>query len=239
MTDLSSLVLPDIEAEPKIITCTIEGILEEADLRELLVGGGDEGRETAPSIAEPKSSPTPEFIPFEETGDLRRLRERHHHVARLIAQGMQQSLVASIIGYTQSYLSVLLNAPAMRELVEFYRIQNGAASQVIVERLKTVGLKALDKIEDKLETEDMSAFELAAVAKLGLDRAGHGPSSTQHVIKEEHLIDHAEIKRLNDQALRRSSEHIIPIAEVRKALPTRSNDQAASAAKEELGDAGD
>jgi hypothetical protein len=233
--ELSDLVLPDITLVPKIITATVEGVLEESDLRELLMGQG--GEEQA---AEGKASktPAPEFLPVEEPTDLKRLRERHHSVARLVAKGMQQSLVASITGYTQSYLSVLLNAPAMRELVEMYRIQNGSAAEVIGERLKTVGLKAIDKIEDKLEAEDLSAFELATIAKLGLDRSGHGPSSTQHTIQETHLVDHAELARLNKAALQRSAEVIVPMSEVRKALPSPTDDQAASTAKEGLGDAG-
>lgn len=233
--ELSDLVLPDIALVPKIITATIEGVLEESDLRELLVGQGVE--EQAAEGKAPKA-PAPEFLPVEEPTDLKRLRERHHSVARLVAKGMQQSLVANITGYTQSYLSVLLNAPAMRELVEMYRIQNGAAAEVIGERLKTVGLKAIDKIEDKLEAEDLNAFELATIAKLGLDRSGHGPSSTQHTIQETHLVDHAELARLNKEALQRSAEVIIPMSEVRKALPSAADNQAAGTSEEGVGDAG-
>lgn len=231
--DLSDLVLPDMDLEPKIVTATIEGVLEESDLRQLL---GDVEIEQA---AEGKSDKalTPEFLPVEEPTDLQRLRERHHSVARLIAKGMQQSLVARITGYSQSYLSTLLNSPAMIELVEMYRIQNGAAAEVIAERLKTVGLKAIDKIEDKLEQEDASIFELTAIAKLGLDRAGHGPSSKQHIVTESHIVDHAEIKRLNQEALRASAEVIIPVSEVRKALPSRE-DRAEGDSAEGLGDAG-
>lgn len=234
--DLSNLVLPDISAEPKIITCTIEGVLEEDDLRVLTTGVPAESKKSGDKES---SGPIPEFLPVEEPIDLVRIRERHHSVARLEASGMRRSLIASITGYKEAYLSTLMNAPAMRELVDFYRIQRGAAAEVVTERLKTVGLKAIDKIEDKLEQEDVGVFELAAIAKLGLDRGGHGPTSKQHIVSENHLVDHAELKRLNDAALQRSAETIIPMSEVRKAIPAPADYQAPDAAKEGVANAGD
>ena len=89
--DISDLMQ---EATP-IVTCTIEGILEASDIAHLT---------EAKSVAAPRGA---------EPGDLSRLRERHHSVARFIAQGMSQRLVASLCNYTESYLSVLLNNPAM------------------------------------------------------------------------------------------------------------------------------
>jgi hypothetical protein len=151
--------------------------------------------------------------------DLKKLREKHHCVARLIAGGMQQRMVATISGYSESYLSILLNGPAMQELVEMYRIQQGASAQLIVEKLQTVGMTAVEKLADKIETDSLNNNELIQVAKLGLDRSNHGPSSKSHVVNENHQIDHARIAELNADARRRSSDHIVRTSEVRKALP--------------------
>lgn len=212
--DLNQLNVPDGLGETlrPMVTCTIEGILDEEDLRELALGHG-------PNAVKPVAADDP--------NDLSKIREKHHHVARLIADGLQQRLVARISGYTEGYISILLNNPAMVELVEMYRIQAGASVKVATEKLKTVGLKALEKIDEKIDSDQLSNLELLSAAKLGLDRGGLGPQSKVHAVNEHHVIDHAEISRLNDEARRRNATSIVPVAEVRKALapPTEADDE--------------
>lgn len=203
MSSLPPLDLPDPTSLTKIVTCTVEGVLEEEDLL-ALVAGQAEGKPPAA---------------LEDPTNLAKIRERHHGVARQIAAGYSQTLVARICGYTDGYLSVLLNNPAMQELVEMYRLQHASSTQLIAESLRTVGLKALEKLNDKLEADEITdTHELVGVAKLGLDRAGHGPTSTQHTISEHHLIDHAQLKKLNDEARAQSKGYIVPVREVRAAL---------------------
>jgi hypothetical protein len=213
-----NLDFSSVETAPRIITCTIEGILEPDDLAALADGSlvGEAG---------PKE--------VEDPSNLKRIRERHHSLARLVASGMSQDLVASICNYTPSYVSILLNNPAMKELVEHYRIINGNSSTVIAERLRTVGLKALETLNDKLDNEEITdTHELAAVAKLGLDRAGHGPTSTTHTVSETHLIDHARIAELNERARAGSREFIVPVSSVRAALTHNPSPEPASDAND-------
>lgn len=204
--DLSSI---DINAA-RIITCEIEGIVDEDDLRALALGTVVEDAESGASLALVEE--------VDDPADLKRIREKHHSVARLIAKGLTQNLVASITGYTPSYLSILLNNPSMQELVAHYRIQQGAAIEVITEKLKTVGLKAVEQLEDKLKEGKMNSQDLIGVAKLGLDRSGLGPSSTQRNINENHTFDHAAIAEQMRRAREGSREFIVPVAEVRAAL---------------------
>lgn len=199
--DLSEIIVPEGAVGKPIVTCVIEGHLEEEDLRELTL-----------------SVPT-EPVEGDDPSDLKKIKEKHHSVARMVASGLTQRMVAQLCGYTESYLSVLLNNPAMQELVELYRIQQGAATQVITEKLKTVGLKAIEKLEAQIEADALSNQELLSAAKLGLDRAGHGPSSSHHVIEEQHQFDHAELTRLNLEARSRNATRIVPASEVRAALP--------------------
>jgi hypothetical protein len=203
MMDLSDVVATSDMLGSEIVTCTVEGVLEESDLRELLLSK-DEAAETPAEVDDP--------------ADLTRLKERHHSVARMLASGLNQRMVATICKYDEAYLSVLLNAPAMQELVAFYRIQNGNAAQVIGERLRTVGLKAVEKLDEKIDAGELSNQELLGTAKLGLDRGGYGPSSTHHNINEDHIIDHAEILRRSREAETRNAEYIVPASEVRAAL---------------------
>lgn len=189
----------------KIITCTIEGLVEHEDLQRLMA----KGAAIAPMGA--------------HAGDLKRIRERHHHIARLSAQGMAQSLIAQITCMTQSRISTLLNTPAMQELVAYYRASHGNASEVIAERLRNVAEASVEKLETKLEQDELDANELIALAKLGLDRSGHGPQSKVHNITEHHLLDHAELQRLNREARRESLEDIVNI-DTLPALPAPSDE---------------
>lgn len=200
MVDLASLVIPEgLEVRPTMTTCTIEGALEEEDLRQLMAEPGHAANEDDPS-------------------DLKKIREKHHHVARLVADGLTQRLVSQICGYSETYISILLNNPSMQELIELYRIQNGKATQLAVEKMKTVGLKALEKLDEKLDADSLSNQELIAAAKLGLDRSGHGPTSTQKIAAETHVFDHAKLAELSSRARRENASYIVPQDEVRDNL---------------------
>jgi hypothetical protein len=202
--DLSSLQIPDGTGETMkpMVTCTIEGILDEEDLRELAMGYGP---------GDVKADP-------DNPADLAKIREKHHHVARLVADGLQQRMVAQICGYTETYVSILLNNPAMQELVEMYRMQGGAAVRIATEKLKTVGLKALEKLDEKIDADELNANELTSVAKLGLDRGGLGPQTKVHNVNEHHVIDHSELVRLNAEARKRNHEFIVPVSDIRDAI---------------------
>jgi hypothetical protein len=220
--DLDSLIVPESVAHPTpIVTCTIEGILEPEDLARLL----------SPGVGPPSNNPPSLSIDEDAMvdGDLCKIREKHHSVARALASGIPPGLVGRIAGYTASYISILQNSPAMKELIEMYRIQQGAASAVISERLRTVGLKAVEKLEQKMDADQLNGQELLGAAKLGLDRSGHGPQSTTHVVDEHHLIDHARIAELNQRAREGSADYIVPVKDVRQALlpQPRQDDDAA------------
>jgi hypothetical protein len=198
--ELSDLIIPEgLQVKPTMTTCTIEGSLEPEDLRALLQDTND---------LQVTDDPT----------DLKKIREKHHHVARNIANGLSNRLVAQICGYDESYLSILLNNPSMVELVELYRIQGGAGAMLATEKLKTVGLKALEKLDAKIDADELNNQELLGAAKLGLDRSGHGPQSTQKTIGEQHIFDHVKLHELNQEARRRNAASIIPQEAVRESL---------------------
>lgn len=209
--ELSDLIIPEDAVPKQIVTCVVEGHLEESDLHELMLSVEDAAGEPIEEIDDPS--------------DLKRIKEKHHSVARMLASGLTQRMVSQLCGYTESYLSILLNNPAMQELIEFYRIQAGAAAQLIGEKLRTVGMKALEQLDERIDEKSLTNQELMGTAKLGLDRGGHGPTSSQHVIREDHIIDHAELARRNRAAEQRNSQYIVPASEVRKALAPPEKEQ--------------
>lgn len=211
---LENLDLSEALAAATISICTVEilGELEEADI------AAATAITTTPAqvILEASSDPDPK--------DLKKLRSKHHSVARMIAGGMQQTMVANLTGYTQGYLSTLLESPSMQELVTLYRAQTGAQLEVIVERYRRIGDAALDELETRLENAEaragMDVHELLSIAKTGGDRSGTGPQHKHHVVNENHIIDHAELRRRDQAAREGSSSRIIPIA----ALPAPEAD---------------
>ena len=185
--------------KPPVVTCTVEGTLQPGDIAAYLEARG--------SLPAKKS----------DEKDLALTRARHHGVARLLAAGLGEGLVASLSGYTASYISTLKQAPQMQELIAHYRAPGAQAAFEIAERLRTVGHAALEKLALELPTATVQ--ELIQIVKLGADRSGNGPMSTLHNITEVHLVDHAEVARLERTAREGNKSRIVDLASIRKQLP--------------------
>lgn len=110
---------------------------------------------------------------------LKRISERHHALARLLAGGTPPGEAALIAGYDNSRVSILQNDPAFNELVEFYREDITRELRGLHERMYGLALDAADVLQDRLEDEPekVSVGQLLEVLKIGADRTGFGPSS--------------------------------------------------------------
>lgn len=183
-----------------IVTCTIEDVLQPEDLASYC--------ELSGKLPAQKS----------DEKDIQVIRARHHQVARLLAQGLPEGVVAELTGYEAAYISTLKQAPNMIELVAHYRAPGDNATRAIGEKLRLVGDLSLERIIAKIETDELDVNQLLAAAKLGADRSNNGPmAKIEH--KHTHGVDEKQLQRLNDSARQANRERIIPIAEVRKALP--------------------
>lgn len=207
LSEISNAFAATLAAEaaprtPKLVTCQIERGLLPEDIREYLDA---DGNLTTTVKAAQK--------------DIRTLRERHHSVARLAAEGVPSVIIAQICNYTESYLSVLLQAPAMVELVSFYRSSRNAAAQHIGENLRVLAGMSAERLVERVEKDELSTQELLAAAKLGYDRSGHGPQSSIHNVTEHHIIAPELIREKHLEALRRDKELIIHPESVREAIP--------------------
>ena len=98
------------------VTCTIEFALLPEHLADYADGHGN--------LASTQKS---------DEKDVQALRARHHGVARLLAEGVPEGVVAELSGYTGPYISTLKNNPAMIQLIEFYRSPKTDAAKVIGE----------------------------------------------------------------------------------------------------------
>jgi hypothetical protein len=111
---------------------------------------------------------------------IKRISERHHALARVLATGASDGIAALTCGYTPSRISILKSDPAFEELVAFYREDRGAEVQDLAQKLTTIAKDAADEIASRLEEspETLGPDFLLDVVKVGADRTGHGPKST-------------------------------------------------------------
>jgi hypothetical protein len=138
--------------------------VRELDAADLVLLGDEKG-----------SKPTP----------LKRLGERHHALARCLASGMSPSNAAISCGYSPSRVSILQDDPAFRELLEFYRADvtdkyldmHGVLAGLSID----AAMELRERLEEDMGAEDkkLTVGQLVELTKLGADRTGFGPQSSQ------------------------------------------------------------
>ncbi len=112
-----------------------------------------------------------------------RLRHSHHQLARLIAQGVEQTEIALITGYHPAYITNIQQDPQFSELVATYAGERELAFVDVLERMKTLGLTCLEELQERiaLSPEKWSHREMMELAELLLikpQRAGQGASQS-------------------------------------------------------------
>lgn len=112
---------------------------------------------------------------------IKKLRDSHHALAKLLAQGMKDVEVSAITGYTTVRIRQLKEDPTFGELLSFYREQLTIVERSFHDRLVSVGFDALQELAHRLD-ENPAEFkprELKEVAEMVADRTGFGPKTTQ------------------------------------------------------------
>jgi hypothetical protein len=112
---------------------------------------------------------------------IKRITERHHALARILANGtMQDGEAATLCGYTLNRVSILRSDPAFKELLEFYRDNAERPYRDLHVRLSGLATDAAEELSNRLEEEPekITIGQLVELTKMGADRTGMGPSST-------------------------------------------------------------
>lgn len=114
---------------------------------------------------------------------IKRLRARHHALAKALAEGMRPGIAAATYGYDPSRVSILQGDPTFGELVAHYRKEVDHDYRRVHERLADLSVEALDEIERRLEDEPekISVTQLTKLVEMTADRTGHGPKASQDV----------------------------------------------------------
>lgn len=151
----------------KAISAEIEKELDEADLRSLQVEQGIQ----APTIIH--------------------MRERHHAVARSIAEGKKPGEAALLHRYTPSRMSILQADPAFQELVAHYRSLVNDEFVDFQKKLAELAIDAAHILQTRMEDapDEISDPTLLQIIQVGADRTGHGPSQKTEVNIKVGLAD--------------------------------------------------
>lgn len=139
------------------------------------------GAEDLPRLAEPRA----------QGGGLKKLRDRHHSLARFIADGMSYGEASIATGYNKETVTLLMQDPTFLGLVEFYRGQKQEKYLDMHELLGALGRDAVRELLDRMEDpeEKISVKELRELAQFASDRSGYGPTNKQEV---SHVINFGE-----------------------------------------------
>lgn len=84
---------------------------------------------------------------------LKRITDRHHSLARLIASGTPEDEAALITNYDRSRVSILKNSPAFQELIALYRKEVNAQFSTSLEHMAGLSRDALLELRTRLEDE--------------------------------------------------------------------------------------
>lgn len=128
---------------------------------------------------------------------LKRIGERHHSLARMLAGGMKPGEAAVAVGLHPSRVSILQDDPTFAELVKFYRENVDAVYANLHERLAGMSADAAEELRRRLEDnpEELGLGSLMEMVKLGADRTGHGPTSRQEVNVTHNIADRLQAAR--------------------------------------------
>lgn len=136
---------------------------------------------------------------------IKEFRERHHALARLIAEGKKPGEAAILQRYSQSRMSVLLADPSFRELVAHYQTIVNEEFIDFQAKLSELALDAAMILQSRMEDkpDDMSDALVLQIVQVGADRTGHGPSSKTEVNVKIGLAERlAEATRRSQLAMR-------------------------------------
>lgn len=155
------------------------------------------GRAAVPfSVGEPSPLTEQDLSRLSEPRDtqappIKRLRERHHSLARMLADGQPHGDAAIACGYTPARVSILMGDPAFRELVTHYRERRAERYFDGHQAMAELHKDSVEELRERLEEtpEEFTIGHLMELTKLTADRTGLGVSTKSEVDVRVGLAD--------------------------------------------------
>ena len=119
---------------------------------------------------------------------VKKIRDSHHHLARLFASGCDIPTVCRRTGYTMARVSRIRKSPAFENLVQEYRAMVNETwlesvddyQEIVLGNMIRAELLVADKLAEAEEDEEIKIpmRDLLAVSRDAADRMGYGKKST-------------------------------------------------------------
>jgi len=119
---------------------------------------------------------------------VKKLRDSHHRIARLVAHGVKRTKIAEVTGLSYTRLSVLSVDPAFKELVARYTAQlhekldlaEDAFVEIAMQNMLRAELMISDRLDDADDSGELLPIrELVSISRDAADRLGYGKHQTQ------------------------------------------------------------
>lgn len=138
---------------------------------------------------------------------IKQLRQRHHTLAKLLAEGTPPGEAGLVCGYVASHVSILQADPSFKDLQKFYAQRADAEYIELNKKIAMLGEDAVDEITSRLEedAEGFSVGQLLEVSKMALDRSGHGPQSNTNLNVNIGLAEKLQLGRQRALAARKDA----------------------------------
>lgn len=103
---------------------------------------------------------------------IKKISDRHHALARLLATGMSEGDAALTLNYDPSRVSILKNSPAFQELMSLYRSEVDRTFASNLDHMAGLSKDALLELRERMEEEPekFSVRELLAITTEMSDR---------------------------------------------------------------------
>lgn len=128
-----------------------------------------------------------------------KMRDRHHWIARLVAQGNDKVEISALTGMSLSRLDILADDPAFLELVSHYRAESKEYYIDTLKRISHLAGHAVEELQERLENspEEFSIKDLMKLSTDLLDRTGFGPQQKLQVATVDIVAYLKELKARN------------------------------------------
>ncbi len=140
-----------------------------------------------------------------------RLRDRHHQLARCLADGMPDYEAAAITGYCASRISILKGSPDFQDLIHFYKARKDAQYVDMHKRLASMTADAATVLHERIidTPEDITTGQLMEVVKMGADRTGFGPANSTTVNVNVDMSERLRLAR--ERAINHDARKLIDV----------------------------
>lgn len=128
--------------------------------------------------------------PGKQPNEPNTLNELHLQMIMMRAQGMRQREIARVMNYTDSRVSIVLNSPDARYLLDQLHGLMGVGVTAIENRLQLLNERAVESIEEAFDSDDVKPLERAKLGFALLERNGFG-------VRREVEVQHNHTLQLN------------------------------------------